>query len=106
MSTSTLAHDRHEATGKAQSHREAILSYLRTFCYAVGQTSGEIAAALRMERHEAARRLPELRTSGDAVNGEPRKCRVQGSQQMTWLWCRRAAVEVNPIREAQKTLWS
>ena len=110
MSTSTIARDQHEACGKAQTHRELILSYLRTFCYAEGKTSGEIAAALKLERHESARRLPELRSSGEAFNGPARKCRVMGSQQMTWLWQPHrapAAAENTEKHESEKqgTLW-
>lgn len=98
--TSQDAAQQHESSGKAASHRETILSYVRTF---PGKTSAEIAFAVRMERHEAARRLPELREVGLVVNGEARKCTVSGTQQMTWL----PAVRRNTPAPAtkQQTLW-
>ena len=105
MTTSTLARDKHETSGKAASNREAVLSYLRTFCRDEGQTSGEIASALKMERHESARRLPELRSSQQAVNGPSRKCRVMGSMQMTWVYVPPVMKATSPIRVKQKEMF-
>ena len=78
---SAIAHQQHESSGKAASHRETILSYVRTF---PGHTSAEIAAAIRMERHEVSRRLPELEKSGDVIRGPERVCSTNGTRMATW----------------------
>ncbi len=53
-----------------------------------GRTSRELAEAMRVDRVEVARRLPELRAAGHVVNGDQRTCRVAGTRAITW--------EINP----------
>jgi len=80
MTTSQQARAAHEPT--AQSHRETILSYVRTF---PGHTAAEIAQATRIERHEVSRRLPELEKAGDVTRGSERPCETNGHKMATWL---------------------
>ena len=82
MTTSQQARANHESSGQAQSNRERILSYVRTF---PGQTSAEIAQAVLLERHEAARRLADLLNFGDVQQGTKRACRTNGNAMLTWL---------------------
>jgi hypothetical protein len=70
-----------ERSGKADSHRALCLKAVKA---APGSTSAEIAAATGLERHEAARRLPELRLRGLVRNGDQRECGETGNQSMTW----------------------
>lgn len=79
--TSHEAGDRHEATGKAASNRQACLEVVRN---RDGLTAAEISAWAGLERHEASRRLPELRAMGLVVNGKARRCTVMCSRAMTW----------------------
>ena len=80
--TSHEAAQQHEASGKAESHRRVIYAYI---LIAPGSTSAEIAAAIGIERHAAARRCPEIEQAGLIVKGPSRKCRVNGTQAVTWL---------------------
>jgi CRP-like cAMP-binding protein len=79
--TSRTAARRHEAKGKAASNRHACLEAL---CAASGSTAAEIAQLAGLERHEASRRLPELRRAGLVKNGPARVCRVTGNLSLTW----------------------
>lgn len=79
--TSRQAADGVERSGRAAQQREAVLSRIRG---RHGQTSAEVAAALGMERHAPARRLPELREAGLVRMGVPRVCEVTGRQCVTW----------------------
>jgi len=56
--TSLVAGERHEASGKAETHR--IRCEMAVFCNP-GMTAKTIAKIADVERHEASRRLPELR---------------------------------------------
>lgn len=73
-----------EASGRAPTHRAMLLRAVQT---RPGRTSAELAVACALDRHEAARRLPELRQAGLVRNGEVRVCDVQGTKQMTWWAC-------------------
>ena len=88
--------------GIAQSHRETILSYVRTFCMANGKTSAEISVAVGLERHEAARRLADLLKSGDVRQGPSRKCSTNGNSMMTWLPALRGA-QTKQASETQRS---
>lgn len=84
-----------EKSGKAESHR--------TLCFEAllkqdGMTSAEVAVMADLERHEAARRLPELRDEGKVRNGEKRKCSATGSMALTWYI-------VTPSKVGQETLF-
>lgn len=62
--SSHLAADRLERSGRGRTHREAL--YVAV-CEHPGMTSRELAAITGLERHEAARRLPELVAAGRVV---------------------------------------
>lgn len=70
-----------EKLGIAATHREMLLRAVET---GPGRTSGELAVACSLNRHEAARRLPELREIGLVRNGEARTCSALGTVGMTW----------------------
>jgi CRP-like cAMP-binding protein len=70
-----------EANGNAAFHRQLVLDAVRAN---PGSTSAEIAMMAGIDRHAAARRLPELRRAGILANGENRVCRVCGLSSMTW----------------------
>ena len=70
-----------EVNGHADTHRDLCLAAVRR---RPGQTGAEIAVAACLERHEASRRLPELRGVGLVRNGDSRVCVVCGTRQMTW----------------------
>jgi DNA-binding IclR family transcriptional regulator len=78
------SHDVAEAvttSGKAQAHRALALREVRAL---PGQTSGELAAAAGLERHEAARRLSDLKNAGLVLQGAARRCTALGTTQVTW----------------------
>lgn len=80
--TSRLAAIGTEKSGRAPTHRAMLL---RAVAVNPGRTSAELAVLCSLDRHEAARRLPELRDAFRAIrNGEPRECSVRGTRQMTW----------------------
>ena len=79
--SSRLAGASHEASGKAGSHRAIIAEALARWR---GRTSAELAWLIDLDRHEVARRLPELERAGVARKGAVRKCEQNGSQAVTW----------------------
>ena len=70
-----------ETNGNAAFQRQLVLDAVRAN---PGSTSAEIAMMAGIDRHAAARRLPELRRAGILANGENRVCRVCGLSSMTW----------------------
>ena len=79
--TSDIAAERVEASGVAGSHRRACLAAVLAH---PGSTSAEIADFAGIERHQAARRLPELWKASLLSKGARRKCSVNGTLQVTW----------------------
>jgi len=79
--SSHLAAAKITRTGTRQSHCALIHNYLSVN---PGKTSAEIAAAVGLDRVEAARRLPDLEKAGNAVKGEMRVCTVCFSKCVTW----------------------
>jgi predicted HTH transcriptional regulator len=59
--SSYVAGDRHHLSGKAESHRQQILEFMRG---KRPMTSKQIALEMGMDRHEVARRLPEMARKG------------------------------------------
>lgn len=49
-----------------------------------GQTSAEIALQVGLDRHQVARRLPELEKGGLVRKGLQRECKAKGSRAVTW----------------------
>jgi uncharacterized OsmC-like protein len=47
-------------------------------------TSAEVAQKAGIDRHEAARRLPELRDDWLAANGPKKRCSVRNTMAITW----------------------
>jgi hypothetical protein len=69
------------ASGAAAAQRARVL---RALVAEPGLTSDEIAAATGMERHQPARRCPELETLGLIRRGEIRPSRLTGRGGVTW----------------------
>jgi predicted HTH transcriptional regulator len=69
------------ASGKADAHCHICLEAVIAV---PGRTSAEIAKATGLERHEAARRLSDLKVRGLARQGEQRPCRTNGKLAVTW----------------------
>ena len=79
--TSAEAVERMDATGALAGQRGAVLAALRAH---PGCTSAELAEAMGVDRVITARRLPDLRSLGHVVEGEPRPCRVNPGNAKTW----------------------
>ncbi len=79
--TSKIAARRIESKGKADAHRRKILAAVKTW---PGKTSAELAPLAGMDRHAAARRLPELEASSYVRKGKPRVCGQNGTAAVTW----------------------
>lgn len=93
--TSHDAAKRHGASGRRQSNKLRLLAAVKTW---PKRTSAEYAALTYLERHEAARRLSDLKNDGLVIQGERRTCDVQGTSAVTW--------ELSPEpAETQTNLW-
>lgn len=93
--TSRKAAQAHERGGKAELHRERLLNEV---CTGPGRTAVELAQRLDgIDRHEASRRLPELRDRGLVESRDPRKCSIKGTSMVTW-WATAAGLEAGPKR--------
>lgn len=79
--TSDMAAERIEASGRATAQRRAVMAAVLAH---PGCTSAELAGFARMDRHAAARRLPELRKAGLVRNPGRRTCSVAGILAVTW----------------------
>lgn len=80
--TSFKAAEKVTKSGVAQTNRAKCLEAVKKN---PGSTSGEVAKAAGLERHEAARRLPELRDKlGMVKNAGQRRCSVTGNQSLQW----------------------
>lgn len=75
---------RASASGTAAEQRQALLQAIREN---PGRTSAELGQITGIERHRAARRLPDMRDRlGLVRNGPERKCTVTGAKgSLTWL---------------------
>jgi hypothetical protein len=79
--TSDMAAARIEASGHATAQRRAVLAAVLAH---PGSTSAELARIAGMDRHAAARRLPEVRKAGLVRNPGRRTCSVAGILAVTW----------------------
>ena len=91
--TSKLAAQRVTDNGRAMNNRQLCFDAI---VREPGLTSGEVAAITGLDRHEAARRLPELREARPPHNRPllrnlpstiphwKRTCRITGTPSMTW----------------------
>lgn len=79
--TSTLAADRHERSGAREGNLRAVQQGVWKW---PGRTSRELAKLLGMDRHEVARRLPDLEKAGLVCKGPARVCREGGTMAVTW----------------------
>lgn len=80
--TSHEAARRVERSGKAERQRKALLTEVTR---RPGQTAGEIAERLGMDRYDASRRLPDLLDDPPRVaKGRKRRCGVLSSTCVTW----------------------
>ena len=75
------AADLHMARGLRQTHIAVVADAVRA---CPGLTSAEIAARSCLERHEAARRLPDAMTAGVVRKGPARVCTMSGKLVTTW----------------------
>ena len=77
--TSVLAGSQIESSGVAQMQRKRCLEAVTEM---PGLTAREIEDLIDIKAHK---RLPELRQSGQVINGQSRHCQVTGRRAMTWL---------------------
>ena len=77
--TSHEAAEAIKASGALATHQGIVLKAVRAF---PGLTSAELAIHCGLERHEVARRLPELEVARQVRKGEPRAFR--GRKGVTW----------------------
>lgn len=75
------------ATGAAQQQRDRVFAVLME---TDGLTSDEIAQRSGMQRHQPARRLPEMERLGLVVRGLKRASKVTGRDGITWWIVRQA----------------
>ncbi len=75
----------------AQTQRNKILMCVR---YNPGLTSAEVGAKTGIGRHNAARRLPELRKDGLVWNGNQRICSINRARAITWFLAHSPPVKV------------
>jgi hypothetical protein len=80
--TSLLAAEHFTTSGKRSEKKRAMLHFLLTQSEPL--TSFEIAVAMGWDRHDVAKRLPDLRADGFAMNGPLRPCRITGKAALTW----------------------
>ncbi len=77
--TSALAGSQIESSGVAQMQRKRCLEAVTEM---PGLTAREIEDLIDIKAHK---RLPELRQSGQVINGQSRHCQITGRRAMTWL---------------------
>lgn len=87
--TSKAAAAHVERTGLAARQAQAVLDAVKRW---PGLTSRELwvkhkAAGGLLDRHDFARRLPELANHGLVRNGTARQCQSSGMKAMTWEAC-------------------
>ncbi len=92
--TSLLAAQELTVSGARSEKKRKLLDFLRTQIDPM--TSFEIAMALGWDRHETAKRLPDLRADALVENGPMRRCRVTNRWSLTW----------RVVRLAVFTLWN
>ncbi|MDY0357075.1 MAG: helix-turn-helix domain-containing protein [Sedimentisphaerales bacterium] len=80
------AGDRMAKSGLGGKRRARVYHALRQ---AQGSTSAELAKAAGLDRHDVARRLPELAKAGWVVRGRARMCKVCAVPCTTWYVVRR-----------------
>ncbi len=84
-STSAEAERAHTASGRRDVNAQHLLDLVREF---PGRTAVELARLSHLpaesQRHEASRRLPELRDRGLVRNGKVVVCSESCTRQMTW----------------------
>ena len=87
--TSHQAIAEHEASGKAESHRQMVLDAITLhelkYPHGVGPTFGELAAAIGLDRVEVMRRLNDLAKDGKVIKAAARKCAIAGTSCSTWI---------------------
>jgi predicted transcriptional regulator len=78
----------------ARTHKTGVGSRKRLAVYHAlrsnqGATSAELARTMDVDRHDVARRLPELERAGWIVRGRRRRCTVCAVECVTWFISRR-----------------
>lgn len=79
--TSHLAAVAHTDSGKRGRHCAIVLRAIRMH---PGETSHELSARCGLERHEVARRCPDLLATGLVRKGAKRPCDMTGNLAVTW----------------------
>jgi Mn-dependent DtxR family transcriptional regulator len=74
--SSYVAGDRHHLSGKAESNRQMILEFMKD---KQPMTSKQIALKMGMDRHEVARRLPEMERKGQVMRQD------RGKEETVWM---------------------
>lgn len=85
--TSREAAEAVKTDGTLTAARMAVLQALRRF---PGSTSRELSERAGLDRHDVARRLPELERLGFVVKGEPRICSASVKRLRAVTWQARA----------------
>jgi len=80
--TSRLAFQDVTISGVRGRHKRELVAWLRS--QSVMMTSAEIAREFGIERHAAARRLPDAENDGTVKHGPVRVCTVTGRPSITW----------------------
>ena len=70
------------ATGEKRSQQRTALAAVQKNPY---KTSFELSLVCPLERHQIARRLPELEEAGFIKKGIIRRCAVGGRKSVTWV---------------------
>lgn len=79
--TSLLAAIATTQSGRRETHKRILLDAVVRW---PGSTSAELASWVGLERHEAARRLADLRNDGAVRQGAKRACLLCGNVCVTW----------------------
>lgn len=79
--TSRMAAIATTISGRRESHKRILLDAVVRW---PGSTSAELASWAGLERHEAARRLADLRNDGAVRQGPKRPCLLCGKVCITW----------------------
>jgi hypothetical protein len=82
-----MAEERHTENGKRATHAARVLDAVLA---KPGHTADEIGDYTGLGRHEAARRLSDLKSKGQVWQGEHRECTIAHTRQVTWYSTRGA----------------
>lgn len=82
--TSHEAAARMTQSGKAAANAAVVLACLRVHPGCTSRELSELIESPGIDRHETARRLPDLERAGAVRKGAARVCRAGGTKVVTW----------------------